>query len=199
MLTTAIPDAPETEHQQWEFARILGLPTTEPLPLPDLNLPDPPAPIAKIPHRLIGILPGAARGPAKRWPTGHFVAAAKNLRKAHDFHFVIMGTPTEASLCNEIAHALEPHATCLAGTTTIPALAASLRACRGVLSNDSGGMHLAAAVGTPVVALFGLTDPTKTGPIGSLYAMPATTRHPGLAQNRAQQRGSRTRACIDSA
>ncbi len=166
LLTECIPEAPANEHQQWEYARILGLSLSDSLPLPELKLPDAPAEILHQPNPLIGILPGAARGPAKRWPLRHFIAAAQMLRKSQNFHFVIMGTPAETPLCNEISQALMPHATCLAGNTTLPSLAASLRACSGVLSNDSGGMHLAAAVGTPVVAMFGLTDPAKTGPIG---------------------------------
>ena len=166
LLTDTVPDAPESEHQQWEYARILGLPLTDPLPLPALQLPTPPPELASASKPIIGILPGAARGPAKQWPTGHFIAAAHALRQAQDVQFAIMGTPAEAPLCQEIAQAVAPHAVCLAGATTLPLLAASLRACHGVLSNDSGGMHLAAAVGTPVVAMFGLTNPAKTGPIG---------------------------------
>jgi heptosyltransferase II len=166
MLTQTIPDAPDSEHQQWEYARILGLPATTSLPMPEIHLPEPPAQVAGIRAPLIGILPGAARGPAKRWPMEHFIAAARHLRKAQDFHFLIMGTPAEAALCQQIAQTLEPNALCLAGVTTLPAFAASLRACHGVLSNDSGGMHIAAAVGTPVTAMFGLTNPAKTGPIG---------------------------------
>ena len=54
----------------------------------------------------------------------------------------------------------------LAGRTGLPELAAVLAQCRMALSNDSGGMHLASAVGTKVVAVFGLTDPTRTGPLG---------------------------------
>ncbi len=166
LLTQVTPDAPESEHQQWEYARILNLPLTQALPLPTLALPPPPAEITRHAQSCIGLLPGAARGPSKRWPTKHFIAAAQELRKADDFHFAVMGTPTEAPLCQEITHALQPHAQCLAGNTTLPTLAAVLRHCVGVLSNDSGGMHLAAAVGTPVVAMFGHTDPQKTGPIG---------------------------------
>ena len=166
LLTESIPDAPETEHQQWEYARILNVPLTEPLPLPTLALPPPPAEMTDHAKPCIGLLPGAARGPSKRWPTHYFIAAAKELQKSENFHFFVMGTPAEATLCREITHALQPHAQCLAGNTTIPALAAGLRHCAGVLSNDSGGMHVAAAVGTPVVALFGLTNPSKTGPIG---------------------------------
>jgi len=166
LLTGIIPEAPETEHQQWEYARILGLPLTEPLPLPDLKLPDAPAALSSLSRPIIGILPGAARGPAKRWPAKHFIAAAQSLHQSHDFHFVIMGTPDEAALSREITQALQPYATCIAGQTTLPILAASLQACAGILSNDSGGMHLAAAVGTPVVAMFGRTNPAKTGPIG---------------------------------
>lgn len=166
LLTTVIPDSPATEHQQWEYARILDLPRSDSLPMPELVLPDPPEAMAQQKGPCIGILPGAARGPAKRWPSGHFIEAARHLRQQQDFHFCVMGTPAEAPVCEEIASALQPHAQCLAGSTTLPTLAAALRSCAGVLTNDSGGMHLAAAVGSPVVAMFGLTDPAKTGPIG---------------------------------
>ena len=54
----------------------------------------------------------------------------------------------------------------LAGKTTLPQMAAALSLADGVLCNDSGGMHLAAALGCPVVAVFGITDPEKTGPLG---------------------------------
>jgi ADP-heptose:LPS heptosyltransferase len=54
----------------------------------------------------------------------------------------------------------------LSGKTSLPELAAMLSLCNVVLANDSGGMHLAAIVGTPVVAVFGLTDPAKTAPLG---------------------------------
>lgn len=169
LLTKVIPPPKDiTTHQQWEYASILGLPTDTHLPFPSLQLPPPPQELtaAAADTPVIGILPGAARGPAKRWPTGHFIAAAQALLAHKTFHIAVLGTSAEEGLCREIATALSPHASCLAGSTTIPQLAATLQFCKGVLCNDSGGMHLAAAVGTPVVAMFGLTNPAQTGPIG---------------------------------
>jgi heptosyltransferase II len=169
LLTRVIPPPKDmTMHQQWEYARILGLPADTHLPFPALRLPPPPQELisAAAGKPVIGILPGAARGPAKRWPTGHFMAAARKLIAEEACHIAVMGTRTEEALCREIATALSPHASCLAGSTTLPGLAATLQFCKGVLSNDSGGMHLAAAVGTPVVAMFGLTNPAQTGPVG---------------------------------
>jgi len=57
------------------------------------------------------------------------------------------------------------------GRTTLASLAACLSKCRVVVANDSGGMHLAAAVGTRVVAVYGLTDSAKTGPLGEGHAV----------------------------
>lgn len=167
LLTNVIAAPDEALHQQWEYAKILGLPDDIDLPTPKLNLPAPPDDFKKINYdTIIAILPGAARGPAKRWPTKHFIEAAKLLQQSHDCHFILLGTSAEADLCQTITQALGQNATSIAGTTTLPQLAAILKCCKGVLSNDSGGMHLAAAVGTPVVAMFGLTNPKQTGPIG---------------------------------
>jgi ADP-heptose:LPS heptosyltransferase len=68
-------------------------------------------------------------------------------------------------VCDDLAAELGP-AACLAGRTTLPVWAAALQAADVVVANDSGGMHLAAAVGVPVVAVFGMTDPEQTGPLG---------------------------------
>ena len=69
-------------------------------------------------------------------------------------------------LCEKVAHGIGPAALNLAGKTSMPEWIALLKACDLVICNDSGGMHLAAAVGTPLVAVYGMTDPRKTGPIG---------------------------------
>ena len=114
----------------------------------------------------VAILPGAARGPSKQWPQEHFVAAAQQIAATHPCRFVILGTPSEAALCEQIAGTLGEAAISLAGKTSLPELTAALARCSTVLCNDSGGMHVAAAVGTRVVALFGMTDPGKTGPLG---------------------------------
>ena len=117
---------------------------------------------------LFAIIPGAARGPSKRWPAKHFVALAKILiGKFPDARFAICGAKNEADTCAEVAAGLPPGQTAnLAGATTLRGLAALLAACDGVCCNDSGGMHLAAAVGAPLAAVFGITDPVRTGPLG---------------------------------
>ncbi len=129
--------------------------------------------------RLIGLNAGAEYGPAKRWPADRFIAAAKELRARLNCGFVIFGGPADHALATEIAAALalsgQPQAvsvTNLAGLTSLRELCAALRACRVVLTNDTGPMHIAAAVGTQVVALFGSTSPELTGP-----GLPGDTRH----------------------
>ncbi|MBQ9727279.1 MAG: lipopolysaccharide heptosyltransferase II [Kiritimatiellae bacterium] len=114
---------------------------------------------------LVGVIPGAARGPSKRWP--HFAAAARLVAgSVPGVRFAVCGGAGEAALCGETARAIGPAAASLAGKTTLPRFASLLASCDAVLCNDSGGMHLASAAGTPVVAVFGRTDPDKTGPIG---------------------------------
>lgn len=161
-----------TQHQQWEYADILGIPPSGTLPAPALSLSGrdnilPPAPPGT---RTIGLIPGAARGACKQWPESHFLRTALRIRKTHPHcRFPIFGTAAEAALCQRIADALSDAAISLAGRTTLPQLAATLAACDTVICNDSGGMHLAAAAGTPVVAVYGLTDPAKTGPLGAVH------------------------------
>ncbi len=159
-------------HQQWEYVDILQLPEVEELPPP--SLPVAPEAVAAISHALpasdsttwIGILPGAARGPSKRWPSKSFSTAATHIASHLEAKAVVLGVASEAPLCDEVAGAIGSSAISLAGKTSLTELAAALSKCSVVLCNDSGGMHLAAAVGTPVVAIYGITDPAKTGPLG---------------------------------
>jgi len=163
----------DRQHQMWEYVRLLQLEAhvAEMTP-PALRIP--PQCLDDIRTRLnitantpwIGMLPGAARGPSKQWPAEHFVDAAKALQAETGGHVVLLGTASEEPLCRSIADAIGDGAYSLAGRTTMQELAATLSMCRCVICNDSGGMHLAAATGARVVALFGLTDPGKTGPIG---------------------------------
>ena len=112
------------------------------------------------------LIPGAARGDSKRWP--FFAEAAKAImRKRPECRFIVTGSKAEAELCGRVADEIGERAVCVAGRTGLSEFAALLGHCRLVLCNDSGGMHLASAAGAPVVAVFGLTDPGKTGPIGS--------------------------------
>lgn len=117
-------------------------------------------------ERWAAFIPGAARGPSKRWPAEHFVTVGRRLAGSGSVRIVVLGTRGEAALCAGIAEGIGPGALNLAGKTSIPEMAAVLAQCSVVLTNDSGGMHLATAVGGRVVAVFGLTDPVKTGPLG---------------------------------
>lgn len=154
-------------HQAFEYAKILcGSARCD---LPDAGLrpgaPDP-ALAALLPRGagpLVGIVPGAARGPSKRWP--RFAEAAALVAAARpDVRFAVFGGKGEEGACADVAASLGAPDLC--GRTDLPQFASLLGACDAVLCNDSGGMHLASALGVPVVAVFGVTDPEKTGPVG---------------------------------
>lgn len=112
----------------------------------------------------VGLIPGAMRGAAKRWPAEHFIELGRQL--AGEEAIVLFGAPSETDDVARIAKAIGNGAISVAGQTSLETFAGMLALCRTVVTNDSGGMHLAAAVGTSVVAIFGMTDPDKTGPLG---------------------------------
>ncbi len=112
----------------------------------------------------IGLAPGAAFGPAKRWPAGHFARAARRLAEEMGARVLILGSADDAATGDEIAAAVGPAVVNLAGRTSLAQAVALAARLELMLVNDSGLMHLAAALGTPVVALFGPTDPARTGP-----------------------------------
>ena len=132
------------------------------------------------------IIPGAARGDSKRWP--YFAEAAKAiLTQRPECRFLVTGSSAEVDLCTRVATAIGDRAICVAGRTGLVEFAALLGHCRLVLCNDSGGMHLASAAGVPVVAVYGLTDPEKTGPLG---AQAIVVRPDGVNASRAISRHS---------
>lgn len=115
---------------------------------------------------IVGIAPGAAFGSAKQWNPEWFgeVAAAFSRRGAH---LVVLGTEAEREIGDQILSGVKAGGgTNLAGATKLRELMALIAECRALLANDSGPMHLADALGTPTVALFGSTDSTWTGPTG---------------------------------
>ena len=116
-------------------------------------------------NALLGLNPGAEYGPAKRWPEERFVEAARRLAAQADSHWWIFGGPGDVDVAGRIAAAIgQGRAQSLAGKTSLRELCAAMKACSAVLTNDTGPMHVAAAVGTPVVAPFGSTSPELTGP-----------------------------------
>jgi heptosyltransferase-2 len=113
----------------------------------------------------IGINPGAAYGTAKRWPPERFAAAAALVARRSGARVAIVGSAAERPLAEAIAAQLGGAARVLCGETTLAELVGVLRELRLLLTNDSGPMHLAAALGTPLVAVFGSTDWTETAPV----------------------------------
>jgi len=109
--------------------------------------------------------PGAEYGRAKRWPAAHYAALARSLHDAEGTPIALLGSPGEAELCAEIA--AEAGAACrvLAGRTSLLDAIALIAASRGLASNDSGLMHVAAAFGVAQVAVFGSTSPLHTPPL----------------------------------
>jgi heptosyltransferase-2 len=116
----------------------------------------------------LGISPGAAYGNAKRWFPERFAEAAARFPGVP---VVIFGSSAERELCKAVAGPLERagmQVRNVAGETTLRAFVEMAAACRLFLTNDSGAMHVASALGLPTVAVFGATDDTTTGPTGSL-------------------------------
>jgi len=117
------------------------------------------------PAQLIGFAPGATYGPAKRWPQENWVELGGRLA-SWGYGIVLFGSEDEAALCGQIATAIGAGAASAAGQLCLRASAALLSKCSVVAANDTGAMHLAAAAGARVVAVFGSTSPAWTGPWG---------------------------------
>jgi heptosyltransferase II len=133
--------------------------------------------IPRGPGLWIGLNAGAEYGPAKRWPIERFIAAARSLHAATGCGFVLFGGRADQALTAQLASGIRHPASEIAvvdtaGRTTLRELCALMKLCRGVLTNDTGPMHVAAAVGTPVVVPFGSTSPEMTGP-----GLPGDARH----------------------
>jgi heptosyltransferase-2 len=116
--------------------------------------------------KLIGINPGAAFGTAKCWLPERFRAVTELLLKDSRNYIIYFGDPTGAPLVKSICSGLPERVINLAGGTNLRELVALIQLCDVLLTNDSGPMHIAAAVETPLVALFGSTSDVKTGPYG---------------------------------
>ena len=122
---------------------------------------------------LIGLNAGAEYGPAKRWPLERFADVARSLAERTGCRFVLFGGTADIPLAEELTHRLQGlSVTSLAGQTTLAELMGALALCRVVITNDTGPMHLAAALGVPVVVPFGSTSPELTGP-----GLPGDPRH----------------------
>jgi heptosyltransferase II len=114
--------------------------------------------------RFYAFAPGAEYGPAKRWPAERYAALAGALHARDGLPVALLGSKQEAEQCEQIAAAAPGACVVLAGKTSLDEAIALIGAARGVVSNDSGLMHVAAAFGVPQVAVFGSTSPVHTPP-----------------------------------
>ena len=116
--------------------------------------------------RPLVILHPGANWPHKRWAPERFAALADRLTESQRVQVMITGGPDDVALAETVKQAMRHPAVVLAGQTTLRQLAADLEQASLVVSNDTGVLHVAAALGRPVVALYGPTSPLLTGPLG---------------------------------
>lgn len=116
--------------------------------------------------RLVAINPGAGH-PQKRWPVARFGALAERLATEAGARLLLLWGPDEAHMAREISLALPGQSALLAPPTDLGELAALLRRCRLMIANDTGPLHLAAALGTPALGLYGPTRAERNGPYGA--------------------------------
>jgi heptosyltransferase-2 len=115
----------------------------------------------------LGINPGASFGTAKRWLPERYAAVADRLARRYGLRPVVVGGAAERPVAEALTAAMRTKPRVLCGETSVGELLGVLAALRLLLTNDSGPMHLAAALGTPVVAVFGSTNWRETAPFGA--------------------------------
>ncbi len=148
-LIDALPEAPEIRLEGADAARARGVAL---FAARGIALP------------VIGVSPGAAYGGAKRWLPERFADSARQLAEQCGGTVAVFGSAGERAMCEEVAVAAGGHN--FAGSTTLREFIDMTAACRVYLTNDSGAMHIASALGVPSVTVFGPTDETATGPTG---------------------------------
>jgi heptosyltransferase-2 len=191
------PLPPPTAHQVYEYLHLAAAVGASPEPLPPLveSSVESVTQFARrfsltgsgAPSLWFGLNAGAEYGPAKRWPEERFTDAAIEVLRQTRCGWLVFGLKNDFAMTARIAAAIQsaaekefglaaagrqPWAINLAGATSLGELCAALRFCRVLLTNDSGPMHVAAALGTPVVVPFGSTSPELTGP-----GLPGDARH----------------------
>jgi heptosyltransferase-2 len=188
LLSHAIPIDPEVRqaHQAYYYLGLLAgagfvepRPWRGPRPLPACNLEvrqsDREA-ARDILHRagvedgavLIGLNPGASYGGAKRWLPDRFAEVADQLAGKYSARIILFGSGAELPMSQYVAERMKYPSVNLAGRTTLGQLMGLIKECVLLVTNDSGPMHLAAALGVPQVAIFGSTSDVATGPSSDL-------------------------------
>jgi heptosyltransferase-2 len=114
---------------------------------------------------IVGVNPGAFYGSAKRWPSDRYAMLLDKLIEEREANVVIFGSPNELAIAQAIQSAMRHRPVILSGKTQLSELIAMIACCDLFVTNDSGPMHLAAALRVPTVAIFGPTDAMATGPM----------------------------------
>jgi heptosyltransferase II len=117
---------------------------------------------------VVGVSPGAAYGSAKRWLPERFAEAADRVARELGATVAVFGSKDERELCASVAASIASPSKNFAGETSLAEFIDLAAACRVYLTNDSGAMHIASALGVPTVAVFGATNEITTGPTGPL-------------------------------
>jgi heptosyltransferase-2 len=169
------PEIPKSAHQIFEYLNLVAAvgANSEPLApqlfvtLEEIEAAKKNFRLDKINAPIFGLNPGAEYGPAKRWPVEKFISAAKEIQQRTNCVWILFGGKGDRKLTAQIAAAIHDSRFTiydLAGQTSLRDLTALLKICRVLLTNDTGPMHVAAALGTPVIVPFGSTSPELTGP-----------------------------------
>jgi lipopolysaccharide heptosyltransferase I len=161
----------------WLVAEALGVgdgPKVFRLPVADAHRPWARAALADRPRPWLALAVGS-RWPTKRWPAEHFCALVRRAQARFGATAVFVGTPDEAALADAVAAGLAGPAVNLHGRTTLPQLASVLAEADATLANDTGPLHLAAALGRPVVAPYTCTSAKLNGPYGAARGAVETT------------------------
>jgi len=116
--------------------------------------------------RWIGMNPSATYGTAKQWFPKRFAQLADRIAKEYHAGILIFGGPGDKQLGDQVIEMMATPAINLAGQTTLGMAMALIQQCHAFVTNDSGLMHIACALQTPLIAIFGSTNPITTGPIG---------------------------------
>lgn len=190
----------------WRVAEELGLgdlqSQTE-IAIPDVDRTWAESLRASLPGPLLVIQPGT-RWQTKQWPIRHFAEVTRRAIRKMNCSVVVIGSRNESAGAQELVEMVQyvaPHSELrsLAGQTTLKQLAALLQRADLVLSNDSGPLHLAAGLGTPVVGIFTCTSPVRSGPPPSPFHQLVATQLPCAASycKRCPQQGSAHQACFE--
>ncbi len=183
----AVPDRHAPVHQvryYWDMLRPMGLTGAPPAPELCLLQEEERAMAARLAQMglgetdvVIGLNPGSTYGGAKRWLPERFAEVANRLcrtlgeTQSGRVSAVVLGAKGEEPLGREIAGRLTMPSAVLSGSTTIRELMVAVKRCRVLLTNDTGPMHIASALGVPVAAVFGPTDWRTTSPYGTAHAL----------------------------